>query len=370
MFAEPGLVGTIVGGVDPIMNGQPIPRHLVRAGMTICIPNMFGHPEGVLLHITESSHSFDVSTWTVDSKFRDALTVNEVRLRGKDALSISRMLVGGGYTPPVDDQLVPWNYATGSGYLPSNSLHSSVRLFTGMPPTMTFPWEDWTTARPPSNAGWNSCYLHLPAASPNADNNWITQHSAAGQNLGVPIMMSQAGTSRMLQIAAYDKNGNVAKVPFHVSFYTVSGVNVDSMPLIPADQAAMFPPYLAAQHYPYTRGGFETFNADGTKPNPALPHPTDSVGLIRAWGNFYEKAGYYPGSYATGDAPTGLLLDETPWTWDITGVLPFNFYDSSSVNMAQVGAGMIYMMIYADEQGPEDLYFLGRIFRVEPGLGS
>jgi hypothetical protein len=37
--------------------------------------------------------------------------------------------------------------------------------------------------------------------------------------------------------------------------------------------------------------------------------------------------------------------------------------------MAQVGAGMVYMMIYCDAQG-EDVYFLGRIYRVEPGLGG
>jgi hypothetical protein len=379
MFSDPGLTGTITLGVDPIMNGRPLPRHLVRAGMSIHIPGLFGRMNGVLLHVVSSNHSLDKTTLTVDSKFRDALTVNEARLRGKDSLSVNRMLVGGGYTPPITDQLVPWNYANGSGYLPLESL----RLFRGMPADTTFPWESWTTSHPPSSASWGNCYIKVGKTTvPNvAANNWAAayvatnQKDAAGKPLGkgyaLPIRVSQAGTARMLQIAAYDVNGRIMRVPFHVSLYTMRAANTLSMPQIPADQAAMFPPYKAGDKYPYVRDGWEQIKADGTKDNPQIPHPTDSVGLIRAWGTFYDKAGFYPGSYASGDQPTGMMIDENQWSWDLTGILPFNFMDSAAKNQAKVGAGMVYLMVYCDAQGPtQDVYFAGRIFRVEPTSNS
>ena len=115
---------------------------------------------------------------------------------------------------------------------------------------------------------------------------------------------------------------------------------------------------------------FETFNIDGTRTNPKVPHPTESVGLIRAYGNFYERAGFYPGSDAEGDAPTGLLVDESTWSFDITNVQA-SVFDPYSLegNLANSASGLIYAMIYCDAQVDQEVFFVGRMFRVEPGTG-
>lgn len=372
-FSEPGLVGTIELNSDPMIDGEVLPRHLITAGMPVHVPYLFGKPDGVVFHVTNTTASLSSGTvtLTVDSKFRDALTVEEVRKRGRDALQVTRMLVAGQYTPPVPDQLYPWSYEEGSGYIPSNSSFSAVPLFDGMPDQISFPWTEWTTQRPPSQAKWRNCYLRLGPAQDNADGNWITQNSSWGAAMGVPIRMAQAGQIRLLQVAAYDASGNVKKVAFHLGWYYVGAVNVNSMPMIPVEQVAMFPPYAAGQHYPFVRDGFETYKIDGTRTNPSIPHPTESVGLVRAYGTFYEKVGFWPGSYAEGDAATGLLVDEDIWSFDTTGVgdAVFDPYSAES-NLTNPHAGQLYVMIYCDEQLDEEVFFVGRAFRVEPGTGT
>ena len=369
-FADPGMTGTIKLESDPTINGETIPRHLVRAGLPVQIPWLFGHQRGLMGRISESSHSPEsgVTSLTIDTKQRDALTVEEVKIRGRDSLAVSRMLIAGQYQPPIPDQLFPWSYAEGSGFIPSNAAFNARPLFEGMPGTVQFPWTEWMQQRPPRDSRWTNCYLHLGSAQDDATANWIVQHTASGSGYGVPIRMAQAGTIRLLQFAAYDINGNVRKVPFHFSLYAVGGVNALSMPKIPAEQAILFPPYAAGQPYPFVRDGFETFNVDGTRTNPQIPHPTDSVGLVKAWGTYYEKAGYFPGSYAAGDEPTGLLVDESAWPFDTTNISDsvFDPYNAER-NLTNPLAGQLYAMIYCDAQGDDDIFFAGRMFRTEPG---
>lgn len=373
-FAEPGFTGTVTLQSDPVdADGNPVLKHLVRAGMSLRVPGFNGDQRGVVLHVSRSEHDIakDTTTLTVDSKFRDALTVEEVRLRGRDSLQVSRMLIAGSYTPPVPDQMMPWDYSAGSGFIPSNSSFSSVPLFAGMPSTVRFPWQEWTMQRPPSSARWRSSYLHVYPAKPIADQNWFVQHSAAGSAMGVPIRMAQAGTIRLLQVAAYDSSGRVMPIPFHISFYYVGGVNVLSMPQIAASDTQKYPPFLAAQHYPFAKDGFESYRIDGTKVNPTVPQPIESVGLLRAYGTYYEKAGYFPGSYATGDRPTGLLVDESTWSFDVTGVGEAYWDPYSVANTLKMPlSGQVFAMIYADGQEDRDVFFLGRMFRSEPGTGG
>lgn len=372
-FAEPGVTGTLTLKSDPVVDGIRIPRHLVRAGMSVHLPRAWGRENGLIGHITNSSHSIEDGSveLTVDTKFRDALTVEEVRLRGRDALSVSRMLVAGQYKPPVDDQMLPWSYAEGSGVIPSNPKYNATRLFNSMPQDVGFPWTQWTTTHPPKSSKWKSCYLRLGPTQNTADKNWLVQDQVNGRSMGIPIKVAQAGTIRLLQMAAYDADGNVLKVPFHVSFYYVGGVNVMSMPRIPAEQKSMFPPYRAGQHYPYVRDGWEAFKIDGTKNDPNIPQPTQSVGLIKAYGNYYEKAGYWPGMYSDGDLPTGLLVDEQGFTFDVTSVADA-YWDPyrAERNLTNPKSGYIYAMIYCDAQRSQEVFFLGRLFRAEPGSGG
>lgn len=372
-FSDPGQVGTITLEADVLLDGQVLSRHLVRAGMPVHVPMILGRPEGVTFHVTKSSSNPQdgTVTLTVDSKTRDALTVEQVRLRGRDALSVTRMLVAGQYQPPIPDAVFPWNYAEGSGFVPSSPSTSAVKLFEGMPDDVSFPWTEWTTQRPPNSARWSSSYVRLGPASPSsANDNWAVQNTAAGTAMGIPIRMAQAGQIRLLQIAAYDAAGNVLKVPFHVSFYAVSSVNVNSMPLIPAEQAALFAPYAVGQHYPFVKDGFERYKDDGTLVSPEIPQPVQSAGLLRAYGTYYEKAGYWPGSYAQGDPATGLLVDASTWAFDLTGVgdAQFDPY-SAERNLTNPKAGNVYAMIYCDAQADQEVFFLGRMYRSEPGSG-
>jgi hypothetical protein len=372
-FSEPGQVGTITTTSDPIMDGVVIPKGLVRAGMDVNIPGYAGLPNGLTGHISASK--FNPKTQqlvlTVDSKARDALTVQETRLRGRDALSVSRMLLAGQYAPPVPDMMMPWSYAEGSGTIPSNELYNAMPLFNTMPSSIGFPWTEWTTTHPPKDAKYQSCYLRLGPAQNDASANWITQHSNWGSDVGIPIKMAQAGQIRLLEVAAYDADGNVMKVPFHISFYYVGSVNVQSMPQIPASDAAMYAPFAGAQRYPFVRDGFESVKEDGTKVDPNVPQPTESVGLIRALGTFYEKAGFWPGAYATGDPATGMLRDEQPWSFDVTGVgdSTWDPYRAER-NYSNPLAGRIYAMIYCDAQATNEVFFLGKMYRVEPGQGG
>lgn len=342
--------------------------------MTVRLPKVFGSPEGMLFHITATSHDFSsqITTITIDSKYRDALTVAEVRTRGRDSLQVARMLIGGKYQPPVDDQLLPWNYATGSGFIPGGSNLSSVRLFKNMPPDVLFPWTDWTTTHPPKLAAWKSCYIRIGPASNNADKNWSGLTNKAGSPTGIPIRMSQKGTIRLLQLAAYDRDGNVLPVPFHFSLYYSSGVNPSSTPMMPTSFESRYPPYKGGQHYPFFPQAWENYNLDGTLIGPDQPqHGADSgAAIINAWGNNYEKAGYWPSSQAGGGSPTGLLVDETPWAFDCTtlGDAVFDPY-SATANLTNPLAGMVYAMIYCDAQLSHEVFFAGRMFRTEPGAG-
>ena len=381
-FADPGFTGQITFTSDPKIitavgaNSRGVtvatatsylPRHLIRPGMVITLPGVFGKPEGVLVHISEVSASGDdgTVTATVDSKYRDALTVSEVRLRGRDSLAVQRSLIGGNYAPPVSDELVPWSYAGGSGYLPHSPHYSSLPLFKGMPRDVQFPWASWTTAHPPSSKQWANCYIKIaPTNATNANINWAQQPNKHASYHGFPIKLSQAGSIRLIEIAAYDKNGNVMAVPFHVSFYYSSGVNYQAMPMIRAIDTgkAGFSP---GQHYPFFDQAWESYNLDGTKIITEQPVSVSTAGLIRAYGTGKIKAGYWPGSQQYGDSPTGLLVDEGTFEYDCT-------QDIANINptmrkQTNPLAGYIYAMIYCDAQGPNEVFFLGRLYRVEPG---
>ncbi len=365
-YSDPGITGTITLTVDPMFNGSPLLRFLIKAGMAIRLPNAFGDSVGPVLHISEVSADLGggTVTLTVDSKFRDALTVDEVRERGRDALAVVRQLIGGQYNPPIPDQLLPWNYAEGSGYIPSGPEFNALPLFEGMPDDIRFPYEEWTTQRPPSDLSWRRCYIKIPARSSNADENWASS-SSEGLRLAFPIKMAQAGAIRRLQIAAYDRNGAVMPVRFHVSLYYANGTGVMAMPVISPEDIGTTDGYKVGEHYPFFAGAWENFKTDGTRIQREQPVSVSSAGLIRAWGNRYVKAGYWPGSPFSEDLPTGLLVDEGVFEFDTTQQdVNFNPHTPRQVSPL---SGRIYAMIYCDEQMNDSVFFVGRMFRVEPG---
>ena len=367
-FAEPGLTGTIVISSDVrLANGSPMHRALIRAGMSMQLPGFRGVEDGVLLHVV--SASFDpgsgATTVQVDSKYRDRLTMDEVRLRGRDALAIPRMLIGGRYQPALPDRLFPWNYAEGSGYIPSSPTHSARRLFEDMPAGIEFPWTAWTTQRPPRSASWKNSYIRIGPKSANADKNWAAAPNRGAGFYGFPIRMAQAGQVRLLQLGAYDRDGNVLAVPFHFSLYYQRDVNVQSMPKIPAGKVPANSGYAVGQHHPFFSQAWETYNLNGSLVGTEVPVAVQSAGLIRGWGNSEMRGGHWPGNSAAGDPATGLLVDEEVWDFNLVGPTPhINQYAKGDVSPY---AGYLYCMIYCDAQEDQEVFFLGRMYRVEPG---
>lgn len=355
-YADPGLTGTIDLTTNPLLAGDPFPRQAIQAGMSVCLHGLYGDQEGRMFHITATSLGPEgAMSLTVDSKFRDHLTVDQVRLRGRDALTPTRMLTTGSFVPSVPDQSFPWSYEMGAGYLP----YGSQGMFRGVDADEPFPWVDWVKSHPPRDPQWRSHYAHIGPRSTNADQNW----SAA-----LPLLLSASGSSRLVQIAAYDRDGNVMRIGFHVSIYTSNSVSATAGPVLSVDDAPDFPPYAGGQHYPFFPNAWETVDEFGVVQNPQTPQAEATASIIIGWGTGWEKAGYWPGSSSHGDPATGLLVDESPFNWDLTS-LPnhVNTQEPTAINVADPQRATVYVLIYAEDQGDRDVYFLGRVFRTEPG---
>lgn len=395
-FAEPGITGTITLTTDPRRSsGELMPRLLIKAGATIRIVGLFGIREGVLAHLTQVSSDFTElsTTLTFDTKYRDQLTVEEVRARTRDALTPMRALQVGRYSNTIQDLILPWSYQAGSGIIPTPAR----RFFTEkLPPNGEFPYEEWTRRHPPSNPSYKPWYIEISKTNPhNANDNWSMVKRDGVPTAAVGIRMSAMGQIRLTQVAAYDKHGNVLPVKFHLSVYMTNGTHVNSMPRFPGDPRTLgnFPKYLkaraadgtvipttygtytdnldanhpeGAQHHPFWDGAWEKVQPDGSN----YPWGGDTQlqdqgsGFVVGWGNYFEPAGFAPGRFSRGAQRTGLLEDAAPWSWNVSEPLD---KDKPQRNEDMEDAGMLYVMLYCDDQGDESVYFMGRFVRTEPG---
>jgi hypothetical protein len=374
-FSDPGITGTITLSTDPrYADGRICPRMLMQAGTTLRVKNFFGLPEGLICHVTSASADFMSLTMTLefDSKYRDQLTVDEVKARTRDALTPLRALQTGKYSNTVQDLVLPWSYSEGSGCVPMGSKEF---FNEKLPSTAVFPYEDYTRQYPPSNPAYKGYYVRInPTNETDSNKNWSGVARDGQSILAIPIRMSQAGSIKRSQIAAYDKDGNVLPVRFHASVYANNGVSPQAMPRFPADPEATGIKYLkpqnittnygAAQGNPFFENAWERVQEDGTAYDNDAYLPAEGSDLIIGWGNYYEPAGYSPGRFSRGAARTGLLEDDTSWAWDLSNTLDL-LSPENNANMEY--AGMLFVMIYCDEQGPEPVYFMGRFFRAEPG---
>ena len=409
-LVDPGITGDITLTTDPrYANGSICPRLLMKAGSTIRINGLLGVNEGVLAHITASTVDLKALTTqlTFDTKYRDALTVSEVQARSRDALTPLRMLQVGKYNNLITDSMLPWSYLAGSGMIPKDS----VKFFTQiLKSTDVFPYENITTnpKYSPSNSSARPWYIKLDKMDPNnANKNWT--------QTAIPIRMGQAGSIRLTQFAAYDKNGHVMKVKFHVSIYMGVGIVPSNMPAFPHDPAGGKKsngdpdpkqpplPYLkprrpgdndptthdrdmAVVPTKYTTGPVTTDNPDGIQHNPfymqawqdkqnngydwpwgsTAQMSTGGSEFVVGWGNYYEPAGYAPGLFSGGADRTGILEDTTPWTWDLVSASHID-PTSSHNNSLEAYAGMLFVMIYCDDNVDEPVFFMGRLVRAEQG---
>jgi hypothetical protein len=389
-FAEPGITGTITLTTDPrLSSGELMPRLMIRGGQSVRINGLFGVREGVLAHITQANADFTglTTSLTFDTKYRDQLTVEEVRARTRDALTPMRALQVGKYSNTIQDLVLPWSYQAGSGIIPT----PAKEFFNEKLPTnATFPFEEWTKKYPPSNPSFAPWYIKISKTDPdNSNNNWSAVKRNGKAVYAIPIRMSQAGAIRLSQLAAYDKNGNVLPVKFHLSVYNSNGIAINSMPQLPGARTDDdFPKYRAARKvdgtiipttygtkmidgvstsmtHPFYEGGWESVQPDGTN----WPWPLDVNGspqeIVVGWGNYFEPAGYSPGRASKGAPRTGLLQDDTSWSWDLSqsGYIDLNKPSESDTEEA----GLLHIMIYCDDQGDQPVYFMGRFIRSEPG---
>ena len=110
----------------------------------------------------------------------------------------------------IHDTLAPWNYGAGSGSIPLEARG----FWAEMPRSISFPWTEWTRQRPPSTHG--EFYVQVKAGANKSEKRWTE----------TPLLLSQAGQCRLLQIVCVDEDGNPAPIPFHVSIYKTDGLGV------------------------------------------------------------------------------------------------------------------------------------------------
>jgi len=341
---EPGWTGSITLNVDP---STTMSRWQVAAGMTVLLKGFMGTGiYGTRFHISAVSCSPESGTvdLTVDTRYRDLLTVQETILRNRDPLTPIKMLQVNRASNAVEDIQQPWNYSAGSGNIPTKSkdFHKTRPLGEG------FPYAAWAAGHPPTTNP--DYYVKCNASSSSYVNRW------AGP---IAILTSERGEIIRTEFAAYDKNGKVLKIPFHVSIYSLD-VSADEMPTAANGVGPS----------PYINNAFESKDPTTGQDWPPSNYLAPPDSFIVGWGNrvngVYNRAGFYTGAEADGHPPTGLFVDSTSWSYDNTGNIE---YDPTLPNGLQDDLAVtIYAMFYAEASQP--VYFMGRLFRKNPGGSS
>lgn len=334
---DPGLQGTITLKIDTSAGS----RYLVKAGQSILVKYMMGTGEsGMLFHISQVDVDVNGGTATlkVDTKFRDLLTVEEVLARTRDPLTPVQLLQVGKRSLMIQDQMAPWDYSKGAGFIPKQS----TAFFHNLPRTSHFPYRDWSLRYPPKK--YPHYYVLCRANAATRAKRWAT---------GIPIRMAEKVDLRLTEVAAYDKNGNVLKIPFHFSVY-YNPVSASDMPFDGNGPS----PFIPDAFQSTTKYGVDV--AAGT---PGWTLFADQS-MIMGWGNGPQPAGYSPGMKTQGDPATGLLVDETAWSYDAFKNPEFQQNPAAGYRQPELGF-TAYCVFYAEYHEP--VYFQGRIYRKEPG---
>lgn len=338
---DPGWTGTITLSTDP---SAAMSRWQVRAGMTIRLQGFIGTgAAGLALHISAATASPEEGTvqLTVDSRFRDLLTVQQAIERTRDPLTPVRMLQVNRASNTIPDVQQPWDYSAGSGFMPK----ASKQFHFTRPRGKRFPYADWAKAHPPQ--AYPDWYIKCNAAASKDFDRW------AGP---IPVLTSERGDIARTEVAAYDRQGNVLAVPFHVSLYYLP-VTADDMPFA-ADGTGPSP---------YVNNAFQSINPATGQPWPEGNYLQPPDSFIIGWGDRqdgqYNRAGFSPGSEADGSSPTGLLTDDITWSYDNTQNIEYNPYLPNK--MQNDLSITIYAMFYAEYTQP--VYFMGRLYRKNPG---
>jgi hypothetical protein len=316
---DPGWFGTITLKSDP----AEIPRFLLKAGMNITLQDFNGTGEtGILLHIAGCEVDFvGLSvTLTVDSKFRDRLTVEEALTRNRDSKTPSRLLQVNRESNNTNDLKEPWDYRSGSGFVPADSIemwkeHEAESVFSKFG-AGGFPYVDLPLTYPPSTNP--DYYIPVTANAAEKKDRWtFTQ-----------IRVTEWATISSFELVAVNADGTQAQVSFHASFYSNE---------------------VGWEHMPFDANGPDPFLENAFRSPMSEDPPIDDnlapdQALVIGWGDGDQKAGHWPGLESEGHPATGRLKDEGSWQYQ----LPY-------------GEKVLWLAIYCDHTSP--VYFYGRVWK-------
>lgn len=357
-FSSPGWVGTIKLSIDPNFSDPSYTsRWQLKAGFSVRVKNLFGSgPEGMIFHVAQVTANPQDGTvvLTVDTNYRDLLTLDEVQARTRDVLTPTKMLRIGQDSVKIQDQFAPWNKKVGSGCIPNKSRDFFADNVSA------FPWKEQVAKYPPAtHAGF---YVKVDANAAHSRSRWTI----------FPIVLSEKGTARLTQIAAYKFDGTPAKVAFHLGIYdlTIGALTVEDMPHdadLPRNE----------QYSPFRQYAFTSIDENGVpwssndKRN-LLYQPAVADGVMKvAWGNANQKAGYWPGQSSLNSPASGLLKDEGPWDWDFDGNSGGAIISAERIAGNKPRPSGVPTTAYSYTaaiycEAPYDVYFVGRILRREP----
>lgn len=345
--SEPGWTGTISLNTDPSIS---MTRWEIRAGMVMRLKGFMGSGDnGLILHISAVTVNPENGTvdLTVDTRFRDLLTVQEAYERTRDPLTPVKMLQVNRTSVMIPDIQAPWDYTAGAGYIPkaSKAFHDHV------PRGQSFPYADWADKHNPLH--YQTWYVTCHAGAPTRNKRW------AGP---IPVLTSEKGDILRTEFACYDRYGRILKIPFHVSIYDLP-VTATAMP---RESNNSTEPDKGAS--PYINNAFTKINPDTGLEWPKGTYLAPADSLLIGWGNqqdgTFNRAGFYPGSEQDGDSPTGLFVDGATWSYDNTGNKAYR--RSPPPGYKQTAASItLYAMFYAEYT--DNVYFMGRLYRANLG---
>jgi hypothetical protein len=339
---EPGWTGTITLSVDP---SSILPRWLIRAGMTVLLKGFAGSGEtGIPFHIASKTVNPMEGTvaLTVDTRYRDLLTVDEAQARTRDPLTPVKMLQVGRSSVIIADVQAPWDYTTGSGFVPTKSQ----AFFANNPTSDPFPYTSWSEKHSPLSHQYQSWYVKCNASAPKTLGRW------AGP---ITILTSASDTIARTEFFCCDIFGRPVKVPFHVSLYHVN--------VHPGDM-----PHIGSNFSAFQNNAFEKVDPKTGQQTSHFLWP--ATGFITGWGaqqdGIYNRAGFWPGRESDGAPPTGLLVDDATYPVDNTSWNGFFKAPNPPGTRVPAAAISIYAMFYCDYKEP--VYFMGRLYKQNSGV--
>ena len=359
-FSEPAWSGNITLSVDPwsLWDESYISRWKLKAGNSIRLKYFAGTgAEGMILHIAEvnASPMSGTVSLTVDSQFRDLLTLDQVMQRTRDPLTPAKLLALGQASVFIEDIYAPWNANNGSGVIPVKATN----FYKDKGFNEAFPFATQAKKYPPRN--YPQYYVRVNANASKSRDRWSF----------FPIVLSEKGSARLTQFAAFDRDGNRVNVAFHVSIYNVIDKETKTLQSYGLNPNNM--PHQGQNYSPFRTGAFTKTDDNGVPwsigpTNPAIYYDADKS-MVIGWGNKRQKAGYWPGrSSDAGTSPTGILIDEASWSWNFDDTLDLGgqrYGGRTKLPKIPRQAYSYSAAIYCEH--PEDVYFIGRIYRENPG---